>query len=158
MSILCTLDLAADQHVLKHSSRSCKTKYIRVQYAALWVRPWPIAMFACITSVLSKEAFYTADMIIIIKDVAFCGSGGGQKVSTMCSYVTFTSPANLCVHAAYSPYMVYSLQGLLFIRYKKHMRKSFPIIWVGTINFYILHAYYSFFNARYKAMTQSKTR
>ena len=41
---------------------------------------------------------------------------------------------------------------------KKHMKKSFPIIWVGTINFYVLHAYYSFFNARYKAMTQSKTR
>ena len=85
--LLCTLDLAADQHVLKHSSRSCKTKYIRVQYAALWVRPWPIAMFACITSVLSKEAFYTADMIIILyaKMLLFCGSGGGQKVSTMCS-------------------------------------------------------------------------
>ena len=49
-------------------------------------------------------------------------------------------------------------QGLSFIRYKKHMKKSFPIIWVGTINFYVLHAYYSFFNARYKAMTQSKTR
>ena len=96
------------------TSRSCKTKYIRVQYVALWVRPGLIGMWACITSVLSKEAFYTADMIIILyaKMLLFCGSGGGQKVSTMSSYVTFTSSANLCV--LYSPYMVYSFTEFAF--------------------------------------------